>query len=77
MCPISPQWPPTWDKVLEYLTGEGLSVDIGPLNPAGVDTMGTMLDTVSALKDTTAALHGLDETAGRNTNAPSSLSGPS
>ncbi len=49
---------PTYDKLLELLTGEGLPVDIGPLNPAGVDTMGTILDKASMLKDTTAALYG-------------------
>jgi len=54
---------PTYDKLLELLTGEGLPIDIGPLNPAGVDTMGTSLDKANLLKDTTAALYGLDAEA--------------
>ncbi len=49
---------PTYEKLLEYLTGEGLPIDIGPLNLAGVDTMGTILDTAAVLKDSTAALYG-------------------
>lgn len=36
---------PTWEKALEMLTSEaGLPIDMGPLNPLGVDVMGTPLD---------------------------------
>lgn len=36
---------PTYEKLLEMLTSEeGLPFDMGPLNPLGVDVMGTPLD---------------------------------
>lgn len=36
---------PTWEKALEMLISEaGLPIDMGPLNPLGVDVMGTPLD---------------------------------
>ncbi len=54
---------PTYEAFGKALVNRELPIDIGPLNPAGVDTMGTMLDTAALLKDTTAALYGLDETA--------------
>lgn len=54
---------PTYDKLLEYLTGDGLPVDIGPLNENGVDVHGTDLTKASLLKDETAAIAGFDSTA--------------
>jgi len=36
---------PTYDKLLELLTSpDGLPIDLGPLNPAGVEEQGTSLD---------------------------------
>lgn len=50
---------PTYEKLLEYLTGEGLPVDIGPLNPAGVDVQGTALTKATLLTDETATSFGI------------------
>ncbi len=51
------QLAPTYDKLLELLTGEGLPVDLGPLNPAGLAQRGTDLNKASLLSDETAALY--------------------
>lgn len=48
---------PTYEKLLELLTGEGLPVDIGRLNPAGVAVQGTALTKGNLLTDETAALY--------------------
>lgn len=43
--PNLPALAPTWEKALEMLISEaGLPIDMGPLNPLGVDVMGTPLD---------------------------------
>lgn len=54
---------PTYDKLLELLTGSGLPIDLGPLNPAGAQQVGTDLSKANLLKDATAALYGLPATA--------------
>lgn len=54
---------PTYDKLLELLTGEGLPIDLGPLNPAGLNVRGTDLNKETLLKDSTAALYGLGANA--------------
>ena len=48
---------PTYDKLLELLTGQGLPVDIGALNPSGLQQRGTDLNKENLLKDATAALY--------------------
>ncbi len=50
---------PTYEKLLELLTGEGLPVDIGRLNPAGVAVQGTALTKGNLLTDATAEGMGL------------------
>ncbi len=57
---------PDFPSMLQALIDGAFPIDIGPLNPAGVDTMGTMLDTAAVLKDTTAALYGLGAEATPN-----------
>ena len=51
---------PTYEDFLRLLSsGEnGLPIDLGPLNPAGCDTVGDALDKANLLKDATAALAG-------------------
>lgn len=49
---------PTYEKLLELLTGDGLPVDIGGLNPAGVLVEGTNLTKSNLLSDASAAAHG-------------------
>ncbi len=50
---------PTYEAFLALLAGEGLPVDLGPLNAAGVQELGTRLNKANLLKDATAALYGL------------------
>jgi len=50
---------PTWEAFVSDCSTVGAPIDIGPLNLAGVDTMGTDLSKANLLKDTTAALYGL------------------
>lgn len=45
------QLAPTYDKLLDLLTGEGLPVDLGPLNPAGLAQRGTDLNKANLLSD--------------------------
>ena len=54
---------PTYDKLLELLAGEGLPVDIGGLNPIGVQTMGDDLNKANLLTDALCTALGLDTTA--------------
>lgn len=54
---------PTYDKLLEYLTGDGLPVDIGPLDASGVDVEGTSLNKANLLSDALCAALGLDTAA--------------
>lgn len=44
---------PTYEKLLELLTGSGLPVDIGGLNPTGVQQTGTELSKANLLSDAT------------------------
>lgn len=54
---------PTYDKLLELLTGQGLPVDIGALNPSGCVQIGNDLNKETLLKDATAALYGKNAAA--------------
>lgn len=54
---------PTYDKLLELLTGQGLPVDIGALNPNGCVQIGNDLNKETLLKDATAALYGKNAAA--------------
>lgn len=55
---------PTWEKALEMLTSEeGLPIDLGPLNEAGIARRGDDLNKANLLKDATAALYGKSATA--------------
>ena len=50
---------PTYEDFARALIDKTLPIDLGPLNPAGVQTMGTLLNKGNLLKDATAALYGL------------------
>lgn len=53
---------PTYEGLLALLTGEGLPIDLGALNPAGCQQIGDDLDKANLLSDSTAALYsGLPE----------------
>ena len=51
---------PTYEDFLRLLSSDenGLPIDLGPLNPAGCDTVGDALNKANLLKDATAALYG-------------------
>ena len=54
---------PTYEAFAAALAAGEVPVDIGPLNPAGVAQMGDALNKQTLLKDSTAALFGLPNTA--------------
>ncbi len=54
---------PTYEDFARALIDKTLPIDLGPLNPAGVQTMGTLLNKGNLLKDATAALYGLGAAA--------------
>ena len=54
---------PTYEAFAQALINKTLPIDLGPLNPAGVQKMGTDLNTANLLKAATAALLGLPATA--------------
>lgn len=49
---------PTYEAFAQALINRELPIDLGPINPAGVDVHGTDLIKSTLLKDTTAALYG-------------------
>lgn len=49
---------PTYEAFAQALINRELPIDLGPVNPAGVDVHGTDLTKSTLLKDTTAALYG-------------------
>lgn len=50
---------PTYQDMMAAMAAGSFPIDLGPLNPIGLDTKGTDLNKASLLKDTTAALFGL------------------
>lgn len=53
---------PTWEAAAQAMIDGTFPIDLGPLNPAGVQTMGTELNKANLLSDETAALYpGLPE----------------
>lgn len=51
---------PTYEKLLEMLiSDEGLPIDLGPLNPAGLDVRGSDLNKANLLKDSTCSSLGI------------------
>lgn len=54
---------PTWEAAAHAMIDGTFPIDLGPLNPSGVQKIGTNLDTSALLKDTTAALYGLTGSA--------------
>lgn len=58
---ISPET--TLQELIEMLNNGMFPFDFNGLNPAGIEEMGTPLNTATVLKDETAALYGLDGTA--------------
>lgn len=54
---------PTYEAFGQALINKQLPIDLGPLNPAGVQTAGTDLNKGNLLKDATAALYGLSAAA--------------
>lgn len=48
---------PTYDKLLELITGDGLPVDLLGPNPEGCQVIGSNLNKATLLKDETAALY--------------------
>ena len=54
---------PTWESYRDAMATEGVPIDLGPLNPAGLELKGDDLNTANLLKDATAALYGLTNTA--------------
>lgn len=54
---------PDFDAFLAAMVAGTLPIDIGPLNPTGVQVRGTDLTKVNLLKDATAALYGKPTTA--------------
>lgn len=49
---------PTYEAFAQALINRELPIDLGPINPAGVDVHGTDLNKSTLLKDATAALYG-------------------
>lgn len=47
------QLAPTYDALLDLLTGDGVPIDLGPLNDAGLLTLGTALVKATLLSDAT------------------------
>ena len=58
---------PTYEDFLALLVGDGLPVDLGSLNAAGLSVRGTDLNKANLLTDATARLFGLTSTATPNT----------
>ena len=58
---------PAYEDFLALLVGDGLPVDLGPLNSAGLSVRGTDLNKANLLTDATARLFGLTSTATPNT----------
>lgn len=54
---------PTYEAFAQALVNKELPIDLGPLNPAGVQAAGTDLTKTNLLKDLTAAAYGLPGTA--------------
>lgn len=54
---------PTWEAAAQAMIDGTFPIDLGPLNPAGVQVMGTELNKPNLLKDQTAARYGLPATA--------------
>ncbi len=54
---------PTYEAFAAALVGGTLPIDLGPLNAAGVQQMGTGLNKANLLKDATAALYGMTGSA--------------
>lgn len=50
---------PTYEAFAQALINRELPIDIGPLNPAGLDVRGDDLNKNNLLKDSTASLYGL------------------
>lgn len=50
---------PTYEDFAQALIKRELPIDLGPLNPAGLNVRGTDLNKETLLKDATAALYGL------------------
>lgn len=57
---------PTYEDLLALLTGEGLPVDIGGLNEAGVQTQGTALTKANLLTDALCSALGIAATSTPN-----------
>lgn len=57
---------PDYDAFAAAVAAKTLPIDIGPLNPAGIDVHGTDLNKAALLTDATAALFGKTETATPN-----------
>lgn len=57
---------PTYEDLLALLAGDGLPVDLGPLNADGLSVRGTDLNKANLLTDATARLFGLTSTATPN-----------
>ena len=53
----------TLQELIEMLNNGTFPFDFNGMNPAGIEEMGTPLNTATVLKDETAALYGLDGTA--------------
>ena len=54
---------PTYEAFAQALINKTLPIDLGPMNPVGVQQAGTDLSKTNLLKDATAALYGLPSTA--------------
>lgn len=54
---------PTYEDFAQALINRELPIDLGPLNPAGLQQQGTDLNKETLLKDSTAALYGKPATA--------------
>ena len=57
---------PTYEDLLALLAGDGLPIDLGPLNADGLSVRGTDLNKANLLTDATARLFGLTSTATPN-----------
>lgn len=57
------QLAPTYESLLALLAGDGLPIDIGPLNEAGCQQIGDALNKENLLNDTTAMMYGLSSDA--------------
>lgn len=55
--------PEDWSDARAQLIQHGWPIDLGPMNPAGVEQMGDQLNKQTLLKDQTAALYGKDANA--------------